>query len=159
MELVSVIIPVFNGARTLRACLNSVLAQDYSNYEVIVVDNNSTDETVTIIHEFTERHDNFRYVFEKRKSIPQARNRGVAVAKGDIIAMTDSDCVVPADWLTKLVARITNDHEDIVMGLDYSLFNDYWSRNIKYSSDIYWRQYQEGNYVEMLDTKNFSART
>lgn len=78
---VSVIIPVYNGEKTLARCLNSVLNQTHSNYEVIVVDNNSTDKTKEIINKFKEEDSKIRYAFEPYRSRGAARNKGIETAK------------------------------------------------------------------------------
>lgn len=97
----SVIIPTFNGGELLRACLKSVAKLNFpkQDFEVIVVDNNSTDDTRAIIAEFP-----FKYVLEDRTQTSYAaRNAGVAVARGDILAFTDSDCEVHPDWLNHIL--------------------------------------------------------
>lgn len=99
---VSIVIPVYNGMRTLRNCLDAVFQQDYprERYEVIAVDNNSTDETP----EFLRRYP-LRLEFERQIQGPHAAtNAGVRVATGEILVFTDSDCVPEPDWLRKLVA-------------------------------------------------------
>ena len=96
---VSVVVPVFNGEGALEACLSSLVAQDYpqDRCEVIVVDNNSTDTTAQVIRRFP-----VRYVFEgSRQSSYAARNRGIAEARGEIIAFTDADCVASPDWIRR----------------------------------------------------------
>lgn len=102
---ISVIVPVFNGAATLAACLAALLAQDYprSQTEIIVVDNESTDETARIAGRYP-----VRCVREDRvRSSYAARNRGIQEASGELLAFTDADCVPAADWLRQGVAAFT----------------------------------------------------
>jgi GT2 family glycosyltransferase len=99
--LFSIVVPTFNGGELLRSCLKSITKLDFpkQDFEVIVVDNNSTDNTKAIIAEFP-----FKYVMENRfQSSYAARNAGVAVARGQIFAFTDSDCEVDKDWLTHIL--------------------------------------------------------
>ena len=104
MNTVSIVIPVYNGNRTIRFCLDSIRASDYpcELVEVIVVDNNSKDETPEIIR--TE-YPWVTLCFERTKQGPhQATNTGLRSAKNEIVVFTDSDCYVAPDWLGKLVA-------------------------------------------------------
>lgn len=100
LEQVSLILPVLNGERTLKACLDSVFAQDFplARLEVIVVDNGSSDRTKEIINAFP-----VKYVFLAKPSIPAARNAGIQAARGEIIAFTDCDCVLEENWLARIV--------------------------------------------------------
>lgn len=120
-KMVSAIIPVYNGSRTFSQCLGSVLNQTYSNYEVIVVNNNSTDETERIIKEFAVIDRRVKYIFEGYRSRGAARNAGIQAAGGEIIAMTDADCVVPHDWLSELIKPIVLENETAVMGFEEDL--------------------------------------
>ena len=103
---VSVVVPVFNGANTLGACLTALLAQDYPSgrREIIVVDNNSTDATAAVVRAFA-----VRYVREEQvQSSYAARNRGIREAKGEIIAFTDADCVASPQWLRQGVSGFSD---------------------------------------------------
>jgi len=96
----SVIIPSYNSEKTIAACLTSVLAQDFAEpYEVIVVDS-SNDATPQIVREQFPQVQLIRR--EQRTGSGTARNLGVQAARGEILAFTDSDCVVKRDWLRRL---------------------------------------------------------
>ncbi|MBI3243379.1 MAG: glycosyltransferase [Chloroflexi bacterium] len=97
---VSVIIPVYNGAETIAACLESLLQQEYpaGAYDVIVVENGSTDNTSRIVEKYPVR------LFHSEKRGPaSARNFGLAQSQADIIAFTDADCIADPNWLAELV--------------------------------------------------------
>ncbi|MGB7948958.1 MAG: glycosyltransferase, partial [Candidatus Binatia bacterium] len=98
---VSVVVCVYNGERTIDACLASLKKLNYPNYEVIVVNDGSTDGT----RQIAESYDYIRLVNQENKGLSEARNVGVEAAKGEIIAFTDADCMADPDWLTYLVAR------------------------------------------------------
>ena len=100
--LVSIVVPVYNGARFLAECLDSLLAQDYPAVEVIVVDDGSRDGTRAI----AERYPHFRLITHENRGLSAARNDGIQAARGDVVAFTDADCAVDPDWLTYLVARL-----------------------------------------------------
>lgn len=94
---VSVVIPTLNNAKTLEKCLSSIRANDSKyDFEIIVVDARSDDGTLEIAG---------KYVDKLLVGAPNIINRNIGVknAKGEIICFTDSDCVVPRDWIDKLV--------------------------------------------------------
>lgn len=93
---VSIVIPVYNEADQLDACLQAIVAQTNEPYEVIVVDNNSTDTTVAV----AERYDFVKVLCEPRQGVVHARNRGFNAARGDIIGRIDADTSLPSDWVS-----------------------------------------------------------
>lgn len=154
---ISVMIAVLNGGENLRKCLSSVCAQDTEVYEYVIVDNNSTDNTKAIIEEFQRTHANMRYVFEETRSRGAARNAGVVNVSGDIIVMTDVDCIVPNNWVQKLVHPIVFNREKMVCGGQYDLVGNYWSTHMQKMGDYYMKTaVSPDGYVVFCDTKNFA---
>jgi glycosyltransferase involved in cell wall biosynthesis len=101
----SVVVPAHNEADGLAATLEALAAQDVdAAYEVLVVDNASTDATATIARAY-----GVQVVAEPRRGVCRARQTGVDAARGEIIASTDADTVVPRDWLRRLDARLRDD--------------------------------------------------
>jgi O-antigen biosynthesis protein len=96
---VSVIVCSYNGGRTLEQCLRSLEELEYPNYEVIVVNDGSTDDTRSILSRFP----NVRVIHQENLGLSAARNAGLHAATGEILAYTDSDCFAEPDWLTHLV--------------------------------------------------------
>jgi glycosyltransferase involved in cell wall biosynthesis len=97
--LVSVVVPVKNGAAFLRGCLDSIFRQTYANFEVIVVNDGSSDASGSIAVEFTS----VRVVDLSGLGSSAAKNAGVDVARGEYVAFTDADCIVDQNWLSELV--------------------------------------------------------
>ncbi|MGZ5023241.1 MAG: glycosyltransferase [Chthoniobacterales bacterium] len=96
---VSVIVCSYNGARTLPACLDSLGTLDYPNYEVILVDDGSTDNTA----EIAARYPQVKFIQQKNHGLSHARNTGARAARGEVLAYTDSDCMADRDWLYFLI--------------------------------------------------------
>ena len=101
---VSVIVCSYNGGPTLAACLNSLRKLNYPEYEVILVDDGSTDNTAYIAAQFPE----VRYIHQSNHGLSHARNTGAIAAKGEVLAYTDSDCMADGDWLYYLVSTLVS---------------------------------------------------
>jgi len=101
---ISVVICAYNAERTMDACLASLRALRYPNYEVIVVNDGSTDRTL----EIAQRYPEVRIFSQENRGLSAARNLGLEHASGLIVAYTDSDCVVDPDWLTYLAYKFVH---------------------------------------------------
>jgi glycosyltransferase involved in cell wall biosynthesis len=99
---VSVIVCSYNGGRTLAACLESLGKLNYPDYEVILVDDGSTDDTAYVAAQFPR----VRYFHQTNQGLSRARNTGAAAAKGEVLAYTDSDCMADVDWLYYLIETL-----------------------------------------------------
>ena len=110
----SVVVPAYNAQTTIGQCIEALLEQDLptEQYEVIVVDNASTDRTPEIIRSY----ERVKYQREATQGPAAARNRGVAIAQGDVIAFTDADCVPLPQWLRSIVAPIDQGNLDVCGG-------------------------------------------
>jgi GT2 family glycosyltransferase len=109
---VSVVVCVYNGERTMDDCLASLEKLNYPNYEVIVINDGSTDKT----RQIAESYDTIRLINQENQGLSAARNIGIRAAAGEIIAFTDADCMVDPDWLTYLVARFQSSEFGAVGG-------------------------------------------
>jgi len=100
---ISVVLCSYNGERTIRDCLEGLLRLDYPNYEVIVVNDGSTDTTTSIAHEYP-----FRVISTENRGLSSARNLGLEAATGEIVAYTDDDAHPDPQWLKYLAATFMN---------------------------------------------------
>src|SRR5689334_9654380 len=122
-ELVSVIMPAYNAEKYIAESIRSVLAQTYADWELIVVDDGSSDNTGGVVREFVARDSRIKYVFQENGRLGKARNTGIANARGELIAFLDSDDL----WLeTKLAAqtRALSENEADVVFCDCYIFKD-----------------------------------
>ena len=95
--MISVVIPTYNRCDSLKRCLLSLEKQVFKDFEVLVVDDGSVDDTKNIFDSVKDKR--FRYIFQENKGQSAARNQGVRNAKGNIIAFTDDDCKADPNWL------------------------------------------------------------
>jgi glycosyltransferase involved in cell wall biosynthesis len=102
VPFVSVIVCSYNGGRTLATCLDSLSKLNYSDYEIILVDDGSTDDTRDIAEQFPH----IRYIYQENHGLSHARNTGAAAAQGEVFAYTDSDCMADVDWLYYLIGTL-----------------------------------------------------
>ncbi|MFT5510175.1 MAG: glycosyltransferase involved in cell wall biosynthesis [Hyphomicrobiaceae bacterium] len=91
MPLVSIIIPCFNTANTVANTVGSVSAQSMRDFEIIAIDNNCTDNTFQILTDLAEREPRLRIIKQPVQGISAARNGGISAARGEFIALLDSD--------------------------------------------------------------------
>lgn len=100
--MISVIICTYNRARYISAVLESVAGCGYEDYEIVVVDNNSADNTPALVREFAENHPQLklRYCLEPVQGLSSARNRGISEAEGDILVFVDDDATVGEGYLS-----------------------------------------------------------
>jgi len=108
---VSVIIPCYNEQDSLPRCLEALTSQSIKPYEVIVVDNNSTDKTAELARSFGAK-----VIKEKSQGVIAARNSGMNAAKGDILARIDADTAVTADWVEELLRSFSDNEVVAVSG-------------------------------------------
>jgi GT2 family glycosyltransferase len=111
---VSVIVPVYNGADEIGTCVAALLAQDYpaERLEIIIVDNGSTDTTAEVVRNYGVT------LADEREQVGSyaARNKGVAVASGEILGFTDADCLPSPDWVKTAVAAFADPAVHVVGG-------------------------------------------
>ena len=116
---VSVIIPVYNTGEKLRRCLDSIIAQEYRNFECIIVDDGSTDVSVAIIDEYAAKDVRFKAVHKKNGGVSSARNYGLKIAKGEWIVFVDSDDYLLPDHISSMMAAVSDDVDLVMTGFSF----------------------------------------
>jgi len=125
MPLVSIIVPCYNQAHYLPEALESVMKQTYSNWECIIVNDGSTDDTEKVVHGWKIKDDRFKYVKKENGGLSSARNAGLSVASGEYIQLLDADDLLEFDKLKSQMTYL----RDIVGKIDivvsgYRFFQD-----------------------------------
>ena len=119
---VSVVVCSYNGGRTLRECLNSLMRLDFPDYEVILINDGSTDETAEIAADFPQ----VVYHYQENHGLSVARNVGAKLATGEIVAYTDDDCVAEVHWLRYLVQAMQDQQVAAIGGPNVPPPTDCW---------------------------------
>ena len=105
MPLVSVIVPCYNQASFLSDALDSVLAQTYTDWECIIVNDGSTDNTEEVAKTYINKDSRFAYVHKNNGGLPSARNFGISKSSGDFILPLDADDLIGSSYLEKAISR------------------------------------------------------
>jgi len=131
---VSIVIPVYNEAEHLSACLQAIARQTVRPFEVIVVDNNSTDGTAAI----AAAYDFVTVLHEPRQGVLHARTRGFDAARGDIIGRIDADSLLPRDWVASVQQVFSDNSVDAVSGV--ALYYNVAASSMFNAIDIFFRR-------------------
>lgn len=127
--MISIIIPVFNQAEKLKCCFNSILEQTFKNYEVIAINDGSTDKSGEVIDEFKNKFKvagiDYKIIEQENKGAPNARNHGFQAAKGDYVIFCDADATLNKNCLWEMINALKNNPQ---ASFAYSSF--YWGRKI-----------------------------
>lgn len=135
LPFVSVLVPAFNEEKYIRKTILSLLAQDYPSFEIIVIDNASTDHTASLVRQLIAEKQamtadiRLQLLTEPRKGTNFARECGRRFATGSIIAQVDADCLPESNWLRKGVRALCHFKKHVAVTGPYDYFDgDYWLR-------------------------------
>jgi glycosyltransferase involved in cell wall biosynthesis len=117
--VISIIVPVYKTEKYLRRCIDSILAQTFTDFECIVIDDGSPDGCPTICDEYTEKDKRIIAIHQKNKGVSAARNAGLDIAKGDWIGFVDSDDWVEPIMLEELDSIITKNNSIQIISYDF----------------------------------------
>lgn len=115
MPKVSVIVPAYNQAKYLKQTLNSVLNQTYNDWECVIVNDGSTDNTAKIAKNYVKKDKRFKYIYQKNKGLAGARNTGIKTSQGEYIGFLDSDDLWKPSMLEKTVTFLAGNHKTSIV--------------------------------------------
>ena len=137
--IISVIVPVYNAERYLCECIESILSQSYTAFELILVDDGSTDSSASICDEYSSKDERVVTLHGENRGVSAARKRGYIEARGKYICFVDADDTISSDYLNWCKVSLDNEDVDIVcLGLNDELFSgeEYARRLLK--NQILW---------------------
>src|SRR5919198_645962 len=116
MPKLSVVVPIYNVEDYLDECLRSLAAQTFGDFEAVLVDDGSTDDSAAIAQRFADADPRFRVVRQANGGLGSARNTGTAEARGDYLAFLDSDDVLPREAYARLIGALERSGSDFASG-------------------------------------------
>ena len=138
---ISVIIPVYNTKKYIARCLNSIISQTFKDFEIIVIDDGSTDNSKNIIKDIMTKHTDvaINYIYQKNAGQAAARNLGISKAKGEYISFVDSDDYLDDTMFEALYKEAVKSNADIVVNAYRNVYEDneytFVSKNFKFWSE------------------------
>lgn len=130
---ISVIVPVYNAEKWLRRCVDSILAQTFTDFEVLLIDDGSTDGSGAICDEYAIQDQRVRVFHKPNGGVSSARNLGLDSAQGEWMTFADSDDYIESNMLVRMIKKINDEQADIVIA-DY--FETSKDRDIKVSQNL-----------------------
>lgn len=109
MVLISIVVPVYNSGKYLQTCVDSILAQTYTNFELILVDDGSSDESGSICDSYAQADDRIKVFHQKNSGVSIARNVGIKNSRGEWISFIDSDDYIESSYFEHLLCYCSND--------------------------------------------------
>lgn len=129
--LFSVIIPVFNASDFLKRCLDSIVCQEFSDYEIILIDDGSTDESPLICDEYSKKYSFIKTIHKENGGTVSARRRGVVEADGDYLLSIDADDYVDSDYFEIISREISNNNFPSILAWSYQEVDESSNTKIK----------------------------
>lgn len=114
MSKISIIVPVYNVEKYIKRCIESILKQTYEYFEIILIDDGSTDNSSKICDEYYRQDKRIKVIHKENGGVSSSRNVGLDIAKGDYISFIDSDDYIEADMFEKMIETIVSNAADIV---------------------------------------------
>lgn len=138
--IISIIVPVYNAEKYLSNCLDSIINQYYTNLEIIVVDDGSTDNSYSICKKYAARDERIRFFHQDNKGLVCTRRFGIEQASGDYITFVDADDYLDLDAYSKVLSKMETFADIIIFGLVENYKDHIVIKKNKYQSGIYNRQ-------------------
>ncbi|MBJ2126426.1 MULTISPECIES: glycosyltransferase family A protein [unclassified Flavobacterium] len=147
--LVSIIVPCYKQAHFLDETLQSVLNQNYNNWECIIVNDGSPDDTELVASKWCAKDDRFKYLFKENGGLSSARNAGIKISKGEFILPLDSDDFLHENYLSRLIPELNKDLSLGIVSCQSYFFRDKKS-NIIFETKVSGSNYRDLMYENIM---------
>jgi glycosyltransferase involved in cell wall biosynthesis len=134
--IISIIVPFYNAEKYLDRCIRSILSQTYKDYEIVLVNDGSSDGSLRICQEYANENNNISLVSQDNSGVSAARNRGLSVAKGEYVMFVDSDDYMLPQMCEIMVDAVEEKNADLVVCGTTETWGGVWApnRDVDYSS-------------------------
>ena len=166
----SIIVPIYNAEKYLEQCLKSILTQSFKDFELILVNDGSTDNSLKIIKNFQKNYDNIKLINQKNQGVIQARINGYKATTGEYIGWVDADDFIDCNMYSKMFEYIEKEHVDIV-SCNYNFYPSNFKNKIKWykpyqgvvdwkfinRNTVQWNKIVKRELLEKIDVCNLFA--
>ena len=153
-KLVSVIVPCFNAQTTIKKCIESIAVQTYRNIEIVIIDDGSNDDSITICQQLKDTYSFLVFKSIKNSGVSIARNEGIRLASGDYVMFVDSDDYIENDMVKKMVDALQTLNSDMVV-CDFYVESEKKVTRFNASSDYYqetFSKYLQPSFFKLVRT-------
>jgi len=154
--MISVIICTYNRANLLKRALNSLARQSFKEFEIIIVDDGSEDNTCEICNSFKDQMSSLKYIYKKNTGLSNARNIGIKSSTGDYILFTDDDCIPEENWVERMSFYLKK--ETIVAGAVTSPVSNYLKLCHNIAQFHRFMPGRKAGYIEFISGGNMGFR-
>ena len=116
MKKLSVVLPVYNVESYVSKCIDSILSQTFKDFELIIIDDGSTDSSSTICEKYQKKDSRIRFIKQENQGLSAARNHGIQLAQGEFISFIDSDDWIDSTMYLDMLSLITSDVDIVICG-------------------------------------------
>lgn len=153
---ISIIVPIYNVEKYIRRCIESILNQTYTNFELILIDDGSTDSSGVICDEYANKDNRIKVIHKENGGLSSARNAGLDIATGEYISFVDGDDYIAEDMIEKLYNSITGNNADIAV-CNYKCVDENGNclDNLNKGTPIITTVYSKNDYFRNLACKKY----
>lgn len=154
---VTIVVPIFNMERYLERCLDSISYQTYMNFEVVMIDDGSVDNSKDICLKYQQEDNRFSYYYQDNRGVSSARNKGIELARGEWICFVDPDDYLRYDFIEQLYSKV-EEQSDIIVCCCMAEKDGQLFENTFFPNDIIFESNKYDLFMQLLDN-NYQSDT
>ncbi|MDP4178301.1 MAG: glycosyltransferase [Bacillota bacterium] len=135
MTVVSIIVPIYNAEKYLNECIDSIINQSYTEIEIILINDGSTDKSDEICKRYKELDKRIKYIYKENEGVSIARNTGIKISTGEWITFLDADDKAELNMCERFISNLNNSESDIYLFNHYRIFGNKINKAVAFSED------------------------